>query len=53
MKLFQNDLYPSMEYLVYGILSLMIAILTLKLPETTGKTLPETPEDLKPEDNLI
>ena len=48
---FQNAIHPSLEYCVYGILSLGAGGLALLLPDTTGKPLPETIEDLNNEDS--
>lgn len=37
---------PEIHFVIFGVLGLIAAGLTLLLPETLGKPLPETPEDI-------
>lgn len=52
MVIFQGEIYPDLQFLVFGALSFTAGLLTLGLPETVGKPLPETLEDLETEKTL-
>ena len=51
---FQDSVYPSLQFAVFGCVSFLTGIMCLKLPETLNKPLPETMNDLnatsKPQD---
>ena len=43
----QAENYPSVLSLVFGVLSITVAVLIIFLPETRGRALPETIEDIE------
>ena len=44
----QSQVYPSLEYGVYGVISLAAGLTACLLPETLGVPLPETVDDVTP-----
>ena len=52
-SLFQDFIYPSFSFLVYGSLSFTAGLIALQLPETHGQALPETIEDLSPASTIM
>ena len=38
----QNDYWPNMPYVLFGVIALVAGIVTIKLPETKGKTIPDS-----------
>lgn len=49
---FQDSVETSLQFTIFGILSLSSGLLNLLLEETLNRTLPETLDDLKGESNL-
>lgn len=45
MSLFQSDIWPPLPHILYGTCSLVGGLLSLLLPETLNKKLPETIEE--------
>lgn len=42
-----KDIWGSLPLLVFGVLSVLAGLLALFLPETSGRPLPQTLEDVK------
>ena len=41
-----GDVYPSLQFTILGAVTFLSGVLNLKLPETLGKSMPETVSDI-------
>jgi len=43
-----NNIYHNAHFVVFGVLGCLAGVLCLMLPETLGRPLPESPEEIYP-----